>query len=115
VTALFVLDTPENEGVVRVAEQDPLLVVAKVGPYFEIRLEGEHATDVETPHDVIGNVGAGHTSSAGQIVIDRRATGCRHAVWYSALAGLQNARVLQHDKNALRVVHRSSTEEVPGE
>jgi hypothetical protein len=115
VTALFVLDTPENEGVVRVAEQDPLLVVAKVGPYFEIRLEGEHATDVETPHDVIGNVGAGHTSSAGQIVIDRRATGCRHAVWYSALAGLQNARVLQHDKNALRVVHRPSTEEVPGE
>lgn len=111
-TALFVLDTPENEGVVRVAEQDPLLVVVKVGPYFEIRLESEDTTDVETPHDVIGNVGAGHTSTPGQIVIDRRATRCRHAVWYSALAGLQDARVLQHDKNALRVVHRPSTREV---
>ena len=114
-TALFVLDTPENEGVVRVAEQDPMLVVAKVGPYFEIRLQSESTTDVETPHDVIGNLGAGHTSTPGQIVIDRRATGCRHAVWYSALAGLQDAHVLQHDKNALRVVHRPSTREVTGE
>ena len=39
-------------------------------------------------------------------MIDRRATGCRHAVWYSALAGLQDARVAQHDKDALRVVRR---------
>jgi hypothetical protein len=78
-TAIFVLDVPENEGVVRVAEQDALLQVEKVGPYFRIGGEGE-------------------------IVIDRRATGCRHAVWYSALAGLQRARVVQHDKDALRVV-----------
>ena len=105
-TALFVLDTPENEGVVRVAEQDPLLTVDKIGPYFKIGLESEDDADVESPHDVIGNLGAGHTSTPGQIVIDRRATGCRHAVWYSALAGLQDARVLQHDKNALRIVRR---------
>ena len=31
-TAIFVLDVPENEGVVRVAEQDALLQVEKVGP-----------------------------------------------------------------------------------
>jgi hypothetical protein len=98
-TAIFVLDVPENEGVVRVAEQDALLQVEKVGPYFRIALDG--------PGDGTGeDVGPGHTSEPGQIVIDRRATGCRHAVWYSALAGLQEARVAQHDKNALRVVRR---------
>lgn len=77
-TALFVLDVPENQGLVAVAEQDPALQVEKVGPYF--RIEGAH-----------------------EIVIDRRATGCRHAVWYSAIAGLQDARIAQHDKNALRL------------
>jgi hypothetical protein len=56
--------------------------VEKVGPYFRI------------------------AADAGEIVIDRRATGCRHAVWYSAIAGLQDARVVQHDKNALRLVRR---------
>jgi hypothetical protein len=82
VTALFVLDVPENEGVVRVAEQDPLLQVDKVGPYHRI------------------------AGTADEIVIDRRATGCRHAVWYSAVAGLQDARIVQHDKDALRLVSR---------
>jgi hypothetical protein len=78
VTALFVLDVPENVGLVAVAEQDASLQVDKVGPYF--RIEGD-----------------------GEIVIDRRATGCRHAVWYSAIAGLQDARIAQHDKDALRL------------
>jgi hypothetical protein len=86
VTALFVLDVPENTGLVRVAEQDPLLVVDKVGPYF--RIAGDDA-----------------------ITIDRRATGCRHAVWYSAVAGLQEARIVQHDKDALRLVHRTGAPE----
>jgi hypothetical protein len=102
--AMFVLDVPENEGVVRVAEQDPLLQVEKVGPYFRVSLAGDDTDDTGSDADV--DVGAGHTSTAGQIVIDRRATGCRHAVWYSALAGLQSARVAQHDKNALRLVRR---------
>jgi hypothetical protein len=108
VTALFVLGVPENEGFVQIAEQDPLLVVEKIGPYFRIQTEANtaSASDGITPGDSVGNVGAGHTSSAGQIIIDRRATGCRHAVWYSAIAGLQDARIVQHDKNALRVVPR---------
>ena len=101
--AVFVLDVPENDGVVRVAERDPLLRVEKVGPYYRVAL-----SDVadETAGDTDTDVGAGHSSTAGQIIIDRRATGCRHAVWYSALAGLEAARVAQHDKNALRVVRR---------
>ena len=102
-TAMFVLDVPENNGVVRVAEQDPLLQVEKVGPYYRVSLFGDDDGD-GTAADT--DVEAGHTSTAGQIVIDRRATGCRHAVWYSALAGLEAARVAQHDKNALRLVRR---------
>ncbi|MBC3191272.1 hypothetical protein H7X46_09390 [Pseudonocardia sp. C8] len=101
-TAVFVLDVPENEGVVEVAEQDALLQVEKVGPYYRIALDDDGAPEAADPGE---DVGAGHTSTRDQIVIDRRATGCRHAVWYSALAGLQQARVAQHDKDALRVVH----------
>ncbi len=80
-TTLYVLDVPENLALPKVAAEDPGVTVDKIGPYFEIRADGP-------------------------IVIDRRATGCRHAVWYSALAGLQDARVVQHDKNALRLIHR---------
>ena len=37
-------------------------------------------------------------------MIDRRATGCRHAVWYSAVGGIaRDSRITQHDKDALRV------------
>lgn len=110
-TAVFVLDVPENEGVVRVAGQDTLLQIEKVGPYYRIALDradgAEDAEGVDGPAPEPGeDVGAGHTSTPDQIIIDRRATACRHAVWYSALAGLQDALVVQHDKNALRVVHR---------
>lgn len=78
---LYVLDVPENEGVVKVASADREVTVDKVGPYFRI-------------------------SADGAIVIDRRATGCRHAVWYSAIAGLEDSKIVQHDKDALRVVMR---------
>ncbi|GAA5140333.1 hypothetical protein [Pseudonocardia adelaidensis] len=101
-TAIFVLDVPENEGVVRVAEEDAALQVEKVGPYYRIALDGGD----RPPADPGEDVGAGHTSTEDQIIVDRRSTGCRHAVWYCALAGLQDARVVQHDKNALRVVRR---------
>lgn len=75
---LYVLDVPENEGVIKVADADPATEVGHVGPYWRI-------------------------TAKGPIVIDRRATGCRHAVWYSAIAGLEGSTVTQHDKDALRV------------
>lgn len=78
---MYVLDVPENNGVIRVVSGDAALAVDKVGPYFRI-------------------------SAADDIVIDRRATGCRHAVWYSAVAGLEGSRITQQDKDALRVVNR---------
>ncbi|MHA3701098.1 hypothetical protein ACXR2U_02855 [Jatrophihabitans sp. YIM 134969] len=77
-TTLFVLDVPENVPVADVAGTDPAVTVNRIGPYFQIVAEGP-------------------------IVIDRRATGCRHAVWYSSVAGLADGRITQHDKDALRV------------
>lgn len=78
---MYVLDVPENEGVIKVAGAEPGNEIVRVGPYFRITRPNE-------------------------IVIDRRATGCRHAVWYSSLAGLEDSKVAQHDKDALRVVDR---------
>ena len=77
-TTLFVLDVPENVTVAEVAAADPEVTVGRVGPYHRI-------------------------STDGSIVIDRRATGCRHAVWYSSVAGVQGGRITQWDKDALRV------------
>jgi hypothetical protein len=77
-TTLFVLDVPENTAVAEVAGRDPAVSVDHVGPYFRIRSDSD-------------------------IVIDRRATGCRHAVWYSSVAGLAQSRITQWDKNAMRV------------
>lgn len=78
-TTLYVLDVPENTPLAKVAAEDPAVAVGRIGPYFEI-------------------------SANGVIVIDRRATGCRHAVWYSAVGGVaRDSRITQHDKNALRV------------
>ena len=77
VTALYVLDVPENTSVAKVAAEAGA-AVGKVGPYFEITAEES-------------------------IVVDRRATGCRHAVWYSCVAGVASGRIVQHDKDALRV------------
>jgi hypothetical protein len=80
-TTFYVLDVPENVPVPEVAARDDSVTVDKVGPYFRV-------------------------SAPGSIFVDRRATGCRHAVWYSAIAGLEHARIAQHDKNALRVEPR---------
>jgi hypothetical protein len=78
---LFVLDVPENTGVVGVARDLPGVKVGKAGPYFVIESEAP-------------------------ISIDRRATGMRHAVWYSYVAGLDGWRIAQWDKDALRTEPR---------
>jgi hypothetical protein len=78
---LFVLDVPENTSVARVAAQSAEVHVDKVGPYYVIESEAP-------------------------IVIDRRETGCRHAVWYSCVAGLAGCRIVKWDKDALRAEAR---------
>ena len=78
-TALYVLDVPETTPLVKVAAENPEITVSRIGPYFEI-------------------------TAPGPITIDRRATGCRHAVWYSAVAGVaRGSAITQHDKDALTV------------
>ena len=77
-TQLLMLDVPENIAIVAVASHDPHVTVDRIGPYFRIA--------ADTP-----------------IVIDRRATGCRHAVWYSSVAGLVRSRITQWDKDAMRI------------
>src|SRR6185437_1008695 len=80
-TTLYVLDVPENTALAQVAAEDPAVSVGHSGPYFEI-------------------------TASGTITIDRRATGCRHAVWYSAVAGVpRDSRITQHDKNPHRGDH----------
>lgn len=78
---LFVLDVPENAPIAAVARSTPGLAVDRVGPYFAI--SGDQA-----------------------VTIDRRATGARHAVWYSFVGGLDGFRIVQWDKDALRVEPR---------
>ncbi|GAA4398022.1 hypothetical protein [Tsukamurella soli] len=80
-TTVFVLDVPENRPVVAVAAEAETVTVDRVGPYFKV-------------------------SAPGAIVIDRRATGCRHAVWYSSVAGLLDAKIAQWDKDAMRLEAR---------
>lgn len=79
---VFILDVPENRAVVDVAERDARVRVSRNGPYFEV------------------------TAEVG-FEIDRRATGCRHAVWYSCLAGLAGFRIAGWDKDSLRLELRS--------
>ncbi len=80
-TAVLMLDVPENRPIVAVAADVDTVTVDRVGPYFKV-------------------------SAPGPIVIDRRATGCRHAVWYSSVAGLLNSRITQWDKDAMRLEER---------
>lgn len=77
--SLFVIDVAEYEPLWKCAVGDSELEVRRTGPYVELRFPDG-------------------------LTIDRSATGVRHAVWYSGVAALQGARVVQFDKDALRVV-----------
>jgi len=76
--SIFLLDVPENRPVVEVAGRESGVRIERNGPYFEV-------------------------SADGPLEIDRRATGCRHAVWYSCLAGLAGFRIVGWDKDSLRL------------
>lgn len=78
---LYILEVPENRSILELTARDLSLTIDRVGPYSRI-------------------------DSAEPIVIDRVAAGCRHAVWYSAVSGIENSRITQFDKNALRVETR---------
>ena len=77
--SLFVVDIAEYEPIWSCAVGDSDLEVRHVGPYVELRF-------------------------ADGLTVDRVATGTRHAVWYSCVGALHDARVEQFDKTALRIV-----------
>jgi hypothetical protein len=77
-TRLYILDVDDFRPVITVGATLPGVASRRVGDYVELAADG-------------------------QIVIDRRATGVRHAVWYSTVAGVADGRVSQFDKDALRV------------
>lgn len=75
---LYILDVEEWRPVIEVAAQADSVSAASVDSY--VRLTSEQP-----------------------IVIDRRATGVRHAVWYSAVGAVRGGTVTQFDKDALRI------------
>lgn len=78
---VFLLNVPENVDVAETARRIPGVEVSEFGPYFALEATEEFS-------------------------IDRRATGARHAVWYSCIAGLEGYRIVQWDKDALVVKKR---------
>lgn len=75
---LYFLDVAEFAGVAAVAAAQPGVHTERAGGYIVV-------------------------SSDGSVVVDRRTAGVRQAVWYSSLAALREGRVVQFDKDALRV------------
>lgn len=78
-TTLYILDVADFRPVIEVAADLADVTCRRAGDYAELVSDGE-------------------------IVIDRRSTGVNHATWYSVVAGVADGRVVQQDKDALRVV-----------
>ena len=77
-TTLYFLDAAEFTDVSAVAAAQPGALVERLRGYVAVTADGP-------------------------LIVDRRATGVRHSVWYSALAGVGHGRVVQYDKDALKV------------
>ncbi|HEY3469433.1 MAG TPA: hypothetical protein VGL47_30185 [Amycolatopsis sp.] len=78
-TTLFVLDVDDFRPLAEVAAKDPDTAVRRRGPYLEV-------------------------SAPGEIRVERAATGCRNAIWYSSVAAVRDGRVSRWDKAELVVV-----------
>jgi hypothetical protein len=83
-TTLFVLDVADYRPLAEAAAKDTAITVRRRGPYFEI-------------------------VTGGPIEIDRSATGCRNAVWYSAVAAVDGGRLAVWGATLLRIEPDDST------
>lgn len=81
---LFVLDVEDFRPLAEAASKDPGVTIARRGPYLEV-------------------------AATGSIRIERSATGCRNAVWYSSIAAVKDGRVRRWDKSEL-VIEPTGTE-----
>lgn len=77
-SSVFVLNIDDFRPLVEVAAKHPDVTVYRRGPYFELR----------------ATVGYD---------IDRNATGCRNAVWYSSIAAVHGARITVWDRTTMHV------------
>ncbi len=77
-TTLFVLDVDDFRPLAEVASKEPNVTVRRRGPYLEV-------------------------AAPGSIRIERGATGCRNAVWYSSVAAVKDGKVTHWDKSVLVV------------
>jgi hypothetical protein len=82
--SVYFADIPETEPIWKRAVGDSELDIRHVGPYVQLRFPDG-------------------------ITIDRASTGVRIAVWYSCIGALEHARVVQFDKDALRIVADTTT------
>ncbi len=87
-TTLFVLDVDDFRRLAKAAAQTDDIDVVKRGPYFQL-------------------------STDGPIEISRAATGCRNAVWFSAVAAIRHGRIGQWDRDVLRIEPVAPHEGVP--
>ncbi|GAA2365898.1 hypothetical protein [Dactylosporangium salmoneum] len=76
-TTLFVLDIDDFRPVATAAAADPAVTVRRRGPYLELTADGG-------------------------IAVERAATGCRNAVWYSCVAAVRGT-VTRWDSTGLTV------------
>jgi hypothetical protein len=78
VSIVYILDIDDFRPLAKVADNNPAVTVRRRGPYLE--LHADVAFD-----------------------IDRNATGCRNAVWYSSIAALRDAKITVWDKTTMHV------------
>ncbi|WP_433062320.1 hypothetical protein [Dactylosporangium sp. CS-033363] len=77
-TTLYVLDIDDFRPLAVAAAADPAVAVRRRGPYLEL-------------------------TSPGPITVDRAATGCRNAIWYSAVAAVRDGVITQWDGKGMRI------------
>ena len=77
--AIYVIDEPETRSLVTNSRGDPARRVVDLGNgYFRVESDGE-------------------------LVFDRKTLGFKPAVWYSAFAGGLEGRIVQFDRETVRV------------
>jgi hypothetical protein len=77
-SSVFILDIDDFRPLAQVAAKNADVTVLRRGPYLELRANVAYE-------------------------IDRNATGCRNAVWYSSVAALTGARISVWDRTMMRV------------
>lgn len=83
-TTLFVLDVEDFRPLAEAAGADGDLTIRRRGPYITV-------------------------TSPTTITIDRKSTGTRNAVWFSAIAAIKDGRVVRWDKTALVIEPAKTT------